>query len=219
MWYLKFKVKHKDCIFSSLAIKYNLHIEFYPMNHYIKECFLFTPSIHLVKGEEKNIKQYLKELKENERVEKLEISNVIFTLTKEKINQKDYQAIYNPKILYITPGYNHPDGFEIWEVASWDRMILQNLIEAFETSKNIIYFEILRFEEKNLDDVYILKLFPELPKKQKQAIELAYSSGYYVYPTKTNLDKLAKILGVSKQTFQENLRKAEARLMPLILRK
>jgi len=96
---------------------------------------------------------------------------------------------------------------------------LQELINVFENSKNVIHFEILRFEEKSIDDVYILKLFPELPKKQKQAIELAYSSGYYIYPKKTNLDKLAKIVGVSKQTFQENLKKAEARLMPLLLRK
>jgi len=219
MWYLKFKVKHKDCIFSPLAEKYDLHIEFYPMNHYIKENFLFTPSIHLVKGEERKIKKYINELRKNPRVEKIEVSKVIFTLTKEKINERDYEAIYNPKILYINPGYNYSGGFEVWEVASWDRKKLQNLISAFETSRNVTHFEILRFEEKNIDDIYILKLFPELPKKQKQAIELAYSSGYYSYPKKTNLDKLAKISKVSKQTFQENLRKAEAKLMPLILRK
>jgi len=113
MWHLKFKVKHKDCIFSPLAEKYNLHIEFYPLNHYIKEDFLFTPSIHLVKGEEKQINRYIKELRKNPRVEKIEISKVIFTLTKEKIDKKDYEAIYNQKILYITPGYNYEDSSEI----------------------------------------------------------------------------------------------------------
>jgi len=219
MWYLKFKVKHGDCIFSPLAEKYNLHIEFYPMNHYVENGFLFTPSIHIVKGDSGDIKKYLRGLKKNNRVEKLEVSKVIFALTKERIEGGDYEAVYNPKILYITPGHNNPDGFEIWKVASWDRKVLQDLIGAFEESKNVVHFEILRFNEKPLEDVYILKLFPELPKKQKYAIKLAYGSSYYSYPKKTNLDKLAKVAGVSKQTFQENLRKAEAKLMPLILRK
>jgi predicted DNA binding protein len=218
MWYLKFKVKHKDCIFSPLAKKYNLHIEFFPLNHYIEKDFLFTPSLHIVKGEEKNVKSYLKELKSNSRVLELEVSKVIFTLTKEKTDKASYKAVYNPKILYITPGFNSPDGFEIWEVASWDRKLLENLIKVLGESKNIEVFEILRFEEKKIDDVYIARLFPELPKKQKQAIELAYKEGYYKFPKSTNLDKLAKKVKISKQTFQENLKKAEAKLMPLILR-
>ena len=62
-------------------------------------------------------------------------------------------------------------------------------------------------------------MFPKLPKKQKKAIELAYEKGYYKYPKETNLGKLAKQLKVSKQTLQEHLRRAEAKLLPLILRK
>jgi len=84
-----------------------------------------------------------------------------------------------------------------------------------ESSKTTTFFKVLRFEEKNIDDIYILRLLPGLPKKQKDAISLAYKSGYYQFPKKTNLNKLAK---VSKQTFQENLKKAEAKLMPLLLR-
>ena len=132
MWYLKFKVKHKDCIFSPLAKKYNLHIEFYPLGNYRKGNYLFTPSFHTVKGDEKNIKKYLRELKKNKRIVEIEISKVIFTLTKERTDKESYEAVYNPKILYITPGYNSPQGFEIWEVASWKRKVLENLINVFK---------------------------------------------------------------------------------------
>jgi len=61
--------------------------------------------------------------------------------------------------------------------------------------------------------------FPELPEKQKGAIELAYEEGYYSYPKKSDLKDLAKIAKVSVPTFQENLRKAEIKLLPFILKR
>ena len=218
MWYLKFKLKHTDCIVHPLVEKYNLHVEFYPLGSYLKGNFVYTPSIHVLKGDEKNIKKYLAELKKDKRIVKIEVSKVIFMLTKENASKKTYQVMYNPELFYITPAFNSLDGFEIWDVACWDRKPLEELIEVMEKAKTTIHFEVLKFEEKNLDDIYILQLFPQLPKKQRQAIELAYKHGYYQFPKKTNLDKLAKMIGISKATFQENLKKAEAKLMPLLLR-
>lgn len=220
MWYLKFKLRHKDCIFAPLVEKYNLSIDFFPLRQEMKGKSLYTSALHVAKGDENNVKKYLKELREKSRIIKMEVSNkIIFTLTKEETDKESYEAIYNSKILYITPGYNTSDGYEGWEVASWDRKPLENLVKVMEKSKNVTHFEILKFEERNLDEVFILQLFPSLPVKQKAAIELAYKSGYYQFPKKTNLDKLAKIAGVSKPTFQENLKKAESRLMPLLLRR
>ncbi len=218
MWYLKFKLRHKDCILAPLVKKYNLSVEFFPLGHYIEKNHIYTNAIHTVKGDDKNIKKYLKELKKNKNVVKLEISKVIFTLTKEELSKETYKVMYNPKLIYVSPGYNSSDGFEVWEFACWERKVLERLIDIMEKAKTTEYFEILKFEEKEIEDVYILSLFPQLPKKQKQAIELAYKNGYYQFPKKTNLDKLAKIVKVSKQTFQENLKKAEAKLMPLLLR-
>jgi predicted DNA binding protein len=220
MWYLKFKLRHEDCIFAPLVEKYKLQIDFFPLKHEMKGKTLYTAALHIAKGEEKNIKKYLKDLKKHPRVKEMEVSNqTIFTLTKETTDKESYEAIYNSKVLYITPGYNTSDGYEGWEVASWDRKSLENLINTMETAKNVTHFEILSFEQRDLEEVFILQLFPTLPKKQKQALELAYKEGYYKYPKQTNLDKLAKIAKISKQTFQENLKKAESRLMPLLLRK
>lgn len=218
MWYLKFKVRHNDCVIAPLAKKYDVAVEFYPICHYVKGNYVYVSAVHTIKGEEQNIKKYVSELKKDKRVVKLEVSKVIFTLIKEKASKKTYQAVYNPRLFYVTPGHNSADGFETWEIACWERKPLEELIKTMEKAETTEYFKILRFEQKNIDDIYLLQLFPQLPKKQKQAIELAYSSGYYAFPKKTNLDKLAKISRVSKQTFQENLKKAEAKLMPLLLR-
>lgn len=219
MWHLKFKVKHSDCIFAPLAEKHKVSIEFYPLREYRERGFLFTSAVHIANGRESDIKRYLGDLKKNSKIIELEISKVIFTLTKIKDTDKTYESIYSPKLLYVSPGYNSSDGFETWDVASWDRKELEKIIKTIEKAKTTEYFEILRFEEKNLDEIYILQLFPKFPEKQKEAMELAYSEGYYKYPRKINLDKLARKAKVSKQTFQENLKKAENRLMPLLLRK
>jgi len=206
MWYLKFKIRHNDCVIAPLVEKYGLSVEFSPLGNYVEGKYVYTSSIHTVKGDKENIKKYLRELKKHKKVVKIEISKVIFLLTKEKVSLKTYQAIYNPKLMYISPGHNTSDGDESWEIASWDRKPLEELIKAMEVAPTTVYFKILRFEEKELDDVYILALFPQLPKKQKEAIELAYKEGYYNFPKKTNLDKLAKVSKVSKQTLQDNLK-------------
>jgi hypothetical protein len=58
---------------------------------------------------------------------------------------------------------------------------------------------------------------PDLSPKQREAIELAYKNGYYKYPKQTDLDKLSKIMGVGKSTFQEHLKKAEGKLLPYLI--
>jgi|SRR3989344_6594253 len=219
MWYLKFKLRHSDCILAPLVEKYNLSVEFYPLGHYIKGNHVYVSAIHTAKGREEDIKKYVRDLKKNERVVRIEVSKVIFTLVRESLSKKTYQTIYNPKLIYVSPGHNTADGYESWEIACWERKPLEDLIKAMEEAKTTLYFEVLRFEEKELDDVYVMGLFPQMPKKQREAMELAYASGYYRFPKETNLDKLAKMSRVSKQTFQENLKKAESRLMPLLLRK
>ena len=219
MWYLKFKLRHSDCILAPLVEKYNLSVEFYPLGHYVKGNHVYVSAIHTAKGREEDIKKYVRDLKKNERVVRIEVSKGIFTLVRESLSKKTYQTIYNPKLIYVSPGHNTADGYESWEIACWERKPLEDLIKAMEEAKTTLYFEVLRFEEKELDDVYVMGLFPQMPKKQREAMELAYASGYYRFPKETNLDKLAKMSRVSKQTFQENLKKAESRLMPLLLRK
>jgi predicted DNA binding protein len=54
---------------------------------------------------------------------------------------------------------------------------------------------------------------PELTPRQKEAIELARARGYYQWPRGVSADELAAELGVSKVTFLEHLRKAEAKLL------
>ena len=77
--------------------------------------------------------------------------------------------------------------------------------------------EILKMENSPLTDVYFPNVMPKLSKHQKTALEIAYNNGYYSYPRKITLEQLAKIAKVGISTFQEHLRKAELKLLPVII--
>lgn len=218
MWYLKFKVKHSDCIYAPELERLGLSIFFYHIGSYTKKNYIYTSSIQKLVGENKKIKGYIKYLKKHKKIVKIEeYGDVLFVLAKHKKDLTIYESIYNPILLYPSPAYLGKDGYEVIEVACWNKKSLQDLIRGYEVNKTTEYFKILSFIEKKMDDVYVSKLLPNLPKKQKEAIKLAFQLGYYNFPRNINLDKLAKLSKVSKPTFRENLRKAEAKLIPKLI--
>ncbi len=218
MWYLKFKVKHSDCIYAPELEKLQLSVHFYHIGNYIKGNFIYTSSIQELIGNVNKIKRYIKYLKNHKKIVRIEVyGEVIFVLAKHRKDLIIYKSIYHSILLYPSPAYLGKDGYEVIEVACWDKKPLMNLIEGYEKNKTTEYFKILSFIERKLDNIYVSRLLPSLPKKQKEAITLAYQSGYYLFPRKISLDKLAKIAKVSKPTFRENLRKAEAKLIPKLI--
>ena len=218
MWYLKLKYKHSDCIYAPKLRELNLSVFFYYLGHYVKGDYVYTSAIQYLVGEKKNIRKYIRYIKNHKKIVKNEIyGDVVFTLAKHKKELKVYRTIYNPLFIYPAPAYLSKDDFEIIEVACWKRKPLQELVKTLKKNKTTQYLEILRFVDKKMDDVYVSRLLPKLPPKQDEAIKLAFKHGYYKFPRKISLDRLAKMMKVSKPTFRENLRKAEAKLIPRLI--
>ena len=218
MWYLKFKYKHSDCIYAPKLKELDLNGFFYHANNYTKGNFVYTSAIIRLVGDELNIKRYVRYLKNHKAIVKIEVyDKIMFVLAKHKRDVLIYEIIYNPALIYPAPAYMSKEGFEIIEVASWERKAIENLISSYEKSKTTEYFEILQFKDRKMDELYISRLLPKLPPKQKEAITLAFKNKYYSFPRKINLDELAKFMKVSKQTFRENLRKAEAKIIPTFI--
>jgi len=218
MWYLKFKYKHSDCFSAPKLEELKLNVSHYYLGSYIKGRLVYTSAIQHLKGEEKNIKKYIRSLKKHKDLVKIEVyGDIVFIQIKHKKDLTVYRAIYDPIFIYPSPAYLNKGGFEIIEVACWDKKPIIELIRSLEQNKTTEHFEILSLIEKKIDDIYVTRLLPHLPKKQKEAIKLAFQSGYYNFPRKIDLNELAKISKVSKPTFRENLRKAEAKLIPKLI--
>lgn len=59
---------------------------------------------------------------------------------------------------------------------------------------------------------------PDLTEYEFQILKEAYEAGYFEWPKRTNLDNLAKKLGLSKTTVLEHIRKAERKILKYYLR-
>lgn len=213
MWNLKFKVRNTDVIYTKLTTKYKLTDYMYPVDRFKKNNRINILSIHLLEGDIKDKKSFSKELKKDKKVSEFDKDeNRIITLISEE--EKFYELLYNPE-LYMPSPVIIKEGYEYWNIAAWNRKILEQLISEIEKwDKKLHDFQIISLKKGKLKEVYFPKILPVLPEKQKHAFNLAISNGYYKFPRKINLIKLAKIMNISTQTFQEHLRKAEAKLLP-----
>ncbi|MEK6891138.1 MAG: helix-turn-helix domain-containing protein [Nanoarchaeota archaeon] len=217
MWSLKFKVKNIDSVYSKLSEKHKVVDYFYPVDRYLKGKKIFILGIHTLEGEDKEINRFCNDIKKSKNVAKFERNeNIIILLISEE--EKFYSLLYDPE-LYLPSPVIVKEGYEEWNVAAWDREILEKLMnEILKWKDKLKNFELKSIEKTKLNDIYFPKIIPELPEKQKEAFRLAVENEYYTWPRKKDLSDLAKMMKISISTYQEHLRKAEAKLLPFFSR-
>jgi len=219
MWITKLQLQHKDCPIVTRCQKFDIIVLSYPSTWYEKNKKKFATTICYFQSEdEKSKKSFIKDLKSDKRITRLDISGDVFTYEISLGKEGEHVMLYYTRqIFFVKPTINHFDGYEYWEVASWDRNILEKFIKDLE--KHMDVCNILRLEESSLHDIRFPSISPSLSKCQRKSLEIAYRNGYYNYPRKVPLHKLAKIAGIGISTFQEHLRKAEIKLLPDIITK
>jgi predicted DNA binding protein len=182
------------------------------LNYWEKGKDFYYTELHILQGDESNVKKFIAGMKKNPATIKVEINgNHILTLNKVK-NKTEYALVFNPQIIYVKPVIQRSDGFEDWEVASWNKEELMKLMKI-----SVFSMKLISVEKLKIADLFLPQLLPKLPKKQKLAIELAIKENYYSTPRKINFKKLSQISKVSPQTFQENLAGAENKLVPFLV--
>ena len=212
MWVAKFKIWHKNCLLRPRCIKYQVTDLVYLINSWREKNKFYYTELHILQGTEENKKKFIKDLKKEKSIKKLEQKgNYVFTLNKEPLEKQYYSPVFDPKIIQVRPVVQRSDGYENWEIASWDKEALMKITEV-----PVFDVEIKSIKETKLSDIFFPHIFPKISTKQKETIELAIKNGYYEYPRKITLEKLAKIVKVKRQTFQENLRRAEKKLIPFL---
>ncbi len=212
MWIAKFKIWHKTCLLRPKCIKHQITDFVYLINSWTEKKKFYYTELHILQGKEENKRKFIKDLKKEKTIKKLEqMGNYIFTLNEEQAEKQYYSPAFNPKIIQIKPVAQRIDGFEDWELGCWDKETLMKIIDIPVFDVELIYIK-----QKKLSDIFLPHIYPKLSPKQKEAIELAVKEGYYEFPRKIDLEKLAEITGVKRQTYQENLRRAERKLIPFL---
>lgn len=213
MWIAKLVIKH-DCFIGDKCEKYKVSTISVPFNLYIEKDTTYSPEFHTLWGEEKNIKKFINALKKDKSLQNIEVEgNQVFLIevTKKRL-PVTIRAKLQQKIIWVKPIHINGKGEEFWEIASWDK---KHIIKFIDETKKVSKYVLLKYvKQTKLKDIYYTRLLPNLSPKQKEAITLAFSEGYYDWPKRTDFQMLAPKMGVSVPTFREHLKKAEKKILP-----
>ncbi len=214
MWVLKLKIKH-DCTIGSRCEKFKCISYSIPLGNWKDRRCSCTYERHTIEGEPDAVKRFLEDIKKDKRVANLEISgNTMFFIGKDK--EGIPSSFYNQKMFFTKPVFVDRKGYECWETASYDRNILTQFLEKLQ-KRRYSHLEVLQLKNIRLNNIYFPAIAPELTEKQKRAFDLAVEEGYYDIPKRTELKKLAQLMGVSLATYQEHLKRAEAKVIPRLI--
>nr|MBA4405507.1 hypothetical protein [Nanoarchaeum sp.] len=219
MWIAKFKLKDSEDIYNHLCVKYKIDFFAFPFTNYLKNKKINLVIGGIISGSEENKKQFLKELKKDQRIKNIEIQKDFILIHAQHSESRETRAeiriFYNPEYIRVKPVHLSPDGWEYWEVACLDRKELNKLIKS---ANKYYHGKVISLNEEKIKGISSLEIAPELTKKQFEDLEIAYKEGYYSYPRKLTIPDLARLKKKSYSTFQENLRKAENKLVDYFLK-
>lgn len=207
MWVTKFDFDGSDIFFGQTAKKFNLNIKGYPISSYEKNKRLYVNLIGSVKGDLKNKSKIINFLKKSKYVIYLEENNDFLNLLIKE--DKKFKPFYNPFFIYLSPVLIGNQGTYHYHLGSWQRQEITKLLTFIEKNYN---YKLLSLKQEKIKNISILGIQPNLTEKQKKAYELAVEKGYYNYPKKIDIKRLAKLSGISYSTFQQHLKYAEKKI-------
>ena len=205
MFKAKLKISHKGCWAMKLSEK------FPDVSFKLNNCLYFedhTIGIVSARGDSKHFKDIVKLLKSFSIVKKIEIVDEgkdyiylrLHTYEEEKYETITYYVLKNN--CFVLDAVSFKEGSEIWTVGSDDR---ENISKLYNGLQNLGKVELVSINKTAIES--------KLTNQQRDIVNLAKELGYYDWPRKISVTKLAKYYGLSKSTFIEHLRKAECKIL------
>ena len=162
----------------------------------------------IISGKSEDTKGFTNQTKKNNDV--LEVKPLTNDLVQVAWNAPvtSYDAVLNSGCTIGSSCYSK-DGYEAYSLFAESPDNIKKLLSEMEQIGEVKLFSL----KNDLPDVDKFGL----TAKQKQAVAAAISMGYYEWPKKVNLEELAARIGMKRRALQENLRKAESKIMPGML--
>ncbi len=208
MWICKIRPSAKDTVIGGLCNSCGVSGTGYPVCSKKKGNYTYVNFALFICGSERNKKIFFEKLRKNPRIINLEImGNHALGEIKEASSNI---SLYNHNVFHIEPVKADENGYETWTIAAWEKQDIINFIDGLKDTDA----RILKLYEKNISNLSILTLYPELTINQQKAFELAVKNKYYDIPRGIRLEELAALMGISYSTYQSHLRKAERKMLP-----
>tara|TARA_Y100000310_G_scaffold306787_1_gene348234 strand:+ start:1425 stop:2114 length:690 start_codon:yes stop_codon:yes gene_type:complete len=208
-------VRHKNCWGSLCTLQFPNIImnEKGPINvEKIKKGVRLSATWSIDFKNKKEFHAFLRHLKTYKMLEKIQVidlhenSALLKTIWTNK--KSSYDIVLKNNCLYTSP-VTQKEGFEVYDVITQNPKKLIKVLNELEDIGEAKLFSIGRVIKENPMN---------LTEKQSNALQLAVSHDFYEWPRKISLDEISAIHGMKRRTFQENLRKAEAKLVPKLIK-
>lgn len=161
-------------------------------------------------GNEENIQQYLKELKQSPSIEEVDVTyrspqgywtRVVHKLGNPSIYETILQSGCMTNLPIIVEG-----GVQEHHVLFPSREKLRDLLHLLRSRFTSVSIKQLKSLPIGLSKV-------SLTSKQNEAFVLAFEAGYYSIPRKSSITELCGDLGIKRVAMQERLKRAELRIL------
>lgn len=212
MWTTKIIIPYRaSALLSFYAKKHQVSIIGYPLSHQVKKDSIHISGASYVLGESKRILEFLKALKKDKRVLKLEAkNNFIFATIKQHLANK---MLFQSDIFHYRPYMIDKGGNYIFEIAAWDKEPLSRIILSYQKH---FQAKLMWLKKQKLNTVQTINVYPFLTEKQRKCLQLAIDHKYYDYPRRITLKELAILSKISYSTYQFHLQNAEKKVIPFL---
>ncbi len=219
MWVANFKLRDDEDIYTPFCKRFNVEFFAYPYTHYIKDGRIHVFAGGILSGSKQSKSKFVLQIRKDPRVMSIEqYHDFIFVHAIHPASREQRAALkvfYNPQFIRLRPVCMKTDGWEYWEVAAIDREELNTLVQA---AIKYYHGKLFSIKKEKIRSIASLELAPDLTEKQLEALKLSKQQGYYQYPRKMTLPQLAKMKKKAYSTFQENLSRAENKLVEYFLK-
>lgn len=208
MWFSNVEYDVKPGLIGNKTLEHNVDVFGFPLLYSYEKNHIVVNIFGNVFGTDKNKKKFWKALLTQNRVVNFEVNNDFFIGT--IIESLIYKPLYSSKIIHLSP-VHIGNGKEIITIGAYKK---EDLISAINSLKSAFDLKINYIKHKQIKTISFFKESPILTDKQRYAMSLALTNGYYNVPRKITLAKLAKLMGCNYSTYQVHLRTAESKIMP-----
>jgi predicted DNA binding protein len=210
MWVAKIELEDDKDIISARTKKFKVTVVGKLLSKFVEKGIVHLQGAGLVLGEEERIKQFLKDLKRDKNLVRIETKGHFYVMEIKKPQIGAAETIVEPFLIYPSPVIARSDGVEVWEFAHWKR---EEINKKIRLAQKMYKTKVISVKKQQLSNMSFIDIRPDLTKKQQQAIELAVKEGYYSFPRKTDMHQLAAIKKSSYSNMQEHLKKAENKVI------
>ena len=218
MWKAHLELKYEDSVMGKRCQRFKISTLSSTLPPYSENNKSFQPYLETIDAKENKIQILMEDLEADELITNIEReSNTIFFIKEISKAEHNPRKLVSPKVFFPKPIKINNKGLETWEVASFHEQSLKD--EIVKLQKDHLEFKHTSTEKHPLSDIYSQAIMPHLTPSQESAIKLATAHGYYQYPRKTELERLAIESKIALSTFREHLRKAEKKIMEDLLGK